>query len=342
LLIGLLAMAAPSQSAAVEVVGDGSFENNGAPWTELASYPGMNFVHPGGPICPSCPLDVAMPRTGTGYVHVGGSYNGNIGPASVNHSASVSQTVTIPGGVATLRFWLSKGPAQSDSSTFTALVDGTPVHTDTITASTPYAEVVKDVSQFADGGAHTLTFAYAGSGSATGDQFTELYRLDDVSIDVQPPPDDDGDATPNSGDNCPALANPGQENTDGDADGDACDAEDDGDGVLDSSDPCPLLTAPTGSGGCPDLPRGLTLGFKRGAFQGTLSGPCSVSGQKVTLFAKKPGKDPRIGSDRTNDKGKFLVGARGRDGSYYAKAAEVTEATVGTCLAARSKILKLK
>src|SRR5262245_5310052 len=39
------------------------------------------------------------------------------------------------------------------------------------------------------------------------------------------PSDDDGDGTCNALDNCPAVANPGQEDYDGDLAGDACDAQ---------------------------------------------------------------------------------------------------------------------
>ena len=41
------------------------------------------------------------------------------------------------------------------------------------------------------------------------------------------------------GDNCPSASNPAQENNEGDAQGDACDADDDNDGAPDTADNCP-------------------------------------------------------------------------------------------------------
>lgn len=80
-------------------------------------------------------------------------------------------------------------------------------------------------------------------------------------------PDADGDGVPDSSDNCPAVANPGQQDGDGDGDGDACDncptvanpsqvdtdgdgtgdacesSDDaDGDGIADGSDNCPAVS----------------------------------------------------------------------------------------------------
>jgi MYXO-CTERM domain-containing protein len=52
--------------------------------------------------------------------------------------------------------------------------------------------------------------------------------------------DDDGDGVADASDNCHLTPNPGQENTDGDALGNACDPDDDNDGVLDAADNCPL------------------------------------------------------------------------------------------------------
>lgn len=55
------------------------------------------------------------------------------------------------------------------------------------------------------------------------------------------PTDLDGDGVADAMDNCPEVPNADQKNTDGDADGDACDGDDDGDGRFDEDDNCPLV-----------------------------------------------------------------------------------------------------
>jgi hypothetical protein len=57
-------------------------------------------------------------------------------------------------------------------------------------------------------------------------------------------PDDDGDGVPDITDNCQFTANPDQANFDGDSEGDACDPDDDNDGVDDVSDNCARLSNP--------------------------------------------------------------------------------------------------
>jgi uncharacterized protein len=52
--------------------------------------------------------------------------------------------------------------------------------------------------------------------------------------------DADNDGVPDATDNCPNVANPNQENNDGDSLGDACDPDDDNDGDLDANDNCPF------------------------------------------------------------------------------------------------------
>jgi hypothetical protein len=62
------------------------------------------------------------------------------------------------------------------------------------------------------------------------------------ACDATPNGDDDGDNVDNSTDNCRTVANADQADTDSDGQGDACDADDDNDGVPDGEDSAPLDT----------------------------------------------------------------------------------------------------
>ena len=53
--------------------------------------------------------------------------------------------------------------------------------------------------------------------------------------------DSDGDGVGDNSDNCPSISNPGQNDTDSDMLGDACDEDDDNDGLIDTEDNCPLV-----------------------------------------------------------------------------------------------------
>jgi hypothetical protein len=57
-------------------------------------------------------------------------------------------------------------------------------------------------------------------------------------------PDSDGDGVRDPDDNCPDVANPGQQDSDGDGKGDLCDEDLDGDGVSDNADNCPSAVNP--------------------------------------------------------------------------------------------------
>jgi hypothetical protein len=82
-----------------------------------------------------------------------------------------------------------------------------------------------------------------------------VLRQGTLNCTNPPPVDTDGDGVVDGGDNCAAVANPGQENADGDTLGNACDTDDDNDGVPDTSDTCPTV-APAGADvngdGCTD------------------------------------------------------------------------------------------
>ncbi len=84
--------------------------------------------------------------------------------------------------------------------------------------------------------------------------------------------DADGDGVPDSSDNCPTVANAGQQDQDGDGKGDVCDSDGDGDGVANASDSCPTV-ASSGPQGCPTFTRSLTLRYvnSASAFRGALS-----------------------------------------------------------------------
>ena len=56
--------------------------------------------------------------------------------------------------------------------------------------------------------------------------------------------DGDGDGVPDGTDNCPAVSNPGQEDSDGDGTGNACEADTDGDTVIDDVDNCDATPNP--------------------------------------------------------------------------------------------------
>jgi hypothetical protein len=112
----------------------------------------------------------------------------------------------------------------------------------------------------------------------------EFASFTDMTVDLSTLADDDADGVVNSADNCPAVANADQADTDSDGLGNACDADDDGDGVADGIDNCPSAANPDqvdddGDGvgtACDPTPQG-------GASQGALEWVVSAGGQGTII-----------------------------------------------------------
>jgi hypothetical protein len=170
LVVGQLAYA-PSASA-VELVADGSFEaavqGDSPSWTEADSELDT-------PLCSPAFCDFDLARTGDWFSWFGGL-------SVAGHSGSVSQSVTIPAGTTALSYWLqSDGGTAPFNATLTVKVDGTTVKTYTEQAApdADYSQQLVNISAFANGSAHTVSFNYLNG--ATG---LTSWFLDDVSIDT--------------------------------------------------------------------------------------------------------------------------------------------------------------
>ncbi len=157
-------------------VADPSFEGGpmGGFWTESST----NF---GTPIC-----DVASCSAGGGTGPRTGTYWAWFGGINATEMAAVSQSVTLPAGTsATLTFWLEINACDTTTTdTFAVLVDGLTVFaTDNLDPGCGFVGYVLrtvDISSFADGGSHTLSF----EGSFTAGAATTNFFLDDVAISV--------------------------------------------------------------------------------------------------------------------------------------------------------------
>jgi uncharacterized repeat protein (TIGR01451 family) len=125
-------------------------------------------------------ISTQLPYSGSYGVWMGGDEDEN---------AVLTQTVTIPNGViANLNFWLligSTNTANPELDWFEVSIDDTVVYTATAAgAGTGYNQITADVSQFADGEAHTITVeAYIHADATSNTNFF----VDDVMLEVDPP-----------------------------------------------------------------------------------------------------------------------------------------------------------
>jgi hypothetical protein len=148
------------------------------------------------------------------------------------------------------------------------LVDATVVIADPLTASiplsvTPYVGSQLpssiDLSAITDG-EYTLCASATGLGE-TNEACEEFVKQGETFLGINGFCEDtDGDGEPDDTDNCPAVANADQLDTDGDAAGDACDPDDDNDTVPDAEDNDSLdrfVCRDVDGDGCDDCTSGL-------------------------------------------------------------------------------------
>ena len=115
----------------------------------------------------------AVPHDGAFWAWLGGAQNPEVG--------TVSQDVVIPAGdTRFLNFWLFIGAIGDGSSNMDVSVDGNVITSfpEPAAAEAGYTQRGVDISNFADGGTHTVTFTYTSTTTATSN-----YSLDDVTID---------------------------------------------------------------------------------------------------------------------------------------------------------------
>jgi hypothetical protein len=162
-------------------VADESFETSGplfpnpAPWSQFST----NF---GTPLCDGAcfgPGEPTAARTGQWWAWFGGT------DVAVEHG-TLSQTVTIPAGTASLRFFLNADSDRADGQdVLRILLDTTVVFSIADLQLGPYTEAYVpfaiDISAFA-GGTHVLTF----DSLTNGGGFLTNFFIDDVTIITGP------------------------------------------------------------------------------------------------------------------------------------------------------------
>lgn len=148
------------------VVTDGGFEDLGNAWTEFEepNQPDFNII------------DNTLPMTGAISAYLGGYENEQI--------TNISQIVTLPiNGNATLSFY-GLFFCSSDSDNFKVSIDNQPIldvfgSNEELCSAEYFTRFELDVSQYADGNAHTLQFSLFGANGG----FTAFF-VDDVQLNA--------------------------------------------------------------------------------------------------------------------------------------------------------------
>lgn len=165
------------QTPNVDVITDGGFEEGGVYWVQSQTGSG-GAIFCDTTICSSDPGG-SGPHGGNIWVRFGGSSY---------RFVVLTQTVIIPDGTANLNFYLQQAfcdPSPSQPEYFVVQIDETAVYTSDNTSplcgTAQYTPISVNVSTFADGASHDLTFrseVFGGSVTPT------YFLLDDVSLDV--------------------------------------------------------------------------------------------------------------------------------------------------------------
>ncbi len=113
----------------------------------------------------------------------------------------------------------------------------------------------------------------------------------------------------------------------------------------DDTTPPPSNTTPGGNAlPAPEFARTLSIAYsgKQDKFKSKLASeaPACIAKQSVAVYEKKRGKDPKLGSATTTDAGGYSLKQKNADGKFYS-AVKQTSIIAGTCLAAKSKTIKV-
>ncbi|MEX2394888.1 MAG: vWA domain-containing protein [Actinomycetota bacterium] len=179
----------------------------------------------------------------------------------------------------------------------------------------------------------------SGSGPFLVEESSDLDEMASaitVAAAFVPARNSDSDTFSDYYDNCDAVANEDQVDTDEDTAGDACDANDDADGLLDVDDSCRVIAATTASG-CPLDVASLTLKYsaKKRMFKGTLTssiGAC-LEGRVVSVSKQTSSGPAFVGAVPTQSTGVYKLRKRARRGTYIASIDVTVEDDAGECSA---------